>query len=255
MPRDRFDDFDNYSTELDIFLDVPFVPTDEDVVDAMLSLVNAGPEDTLYDLGSGDGRIVIAAARDRDTRSIGVEVDPSRIADAMEQAEWAGVDHLVDFIEDDIFTVDFSEATIVTLYLLQSVNMQLRPKILNQLRPGTRIVSHDFDMGDWRPDDSLSMAGANIYKWTVPAQVAGTHEWTDPAGGKYRLELRQTFQEVTGEAWLNDRVLHLESAILLGNRLDLSLRESRAASPKNFTLNFLNGRLRSVITPEQNPAG
>lgn len=224
-------------------------------MDVMLSMVNAGPEDTLYDLGSGDGRIVIAAARDRDTRSIGVEVDPSRIADAMEQAEWAGVEHLVDFIEEDIFTVDFSEATIVTLYLLQSVNMQLRPKILDQLRPGTRIVSHDFDMGDWRPDDTYSLAGANIYKWIVPARVAGTHEWTDPAGDLYRVELRQKFQEITGEARVNDKALHLEGAILQGNSLTLSLREGRDAPPKDFTLNFLNGRLRSVITPGQHPAG
>ena len=243
---DNLDDIDNYSTNPDTFLDVPFVPSDENVVQAMLDLARVGPKDVLYDLGSGDGRIVIAAAKNRNARGFGVELDPLRIADAMEYAGWARVEHLVDFIEEDIFTANISGASVVTLYLLQSVNMELRPRLLSQLRPGTRIVSHAFDMGDWKADDWLKLGGINIYKWIVPAQVAGVWEWERPDGKLYRVELRQKYQEVTGSAWLADKEIQLESANLCGNRLELELQDETAASPSCYTLTFENSTLRSV---------
>lgn len=174
MFRDLVDDLDDFSAEPDKFLDVPFVPTDERVIEAMLTLAGVGPEDVLYDLGSGEGGIVIAAARDYRARGIGIEIDPLRIADAMEYAGDAGVEHLVDFVEDDIFTADFHEATVVTLYLLESINIQLRPELLRQLRPGTRIVSHAFNMGDWKADEQVDLSGISIYKWVVPARAACT---------------------------------------------------------------------------------
>lgn len=174
MFRDLVDDLDDFSAEPDKFLDVPFVPTDERVIEAMLTLAGVGPEDVLYDLGSGEGGIVIAAARDYGARGIGIEIDPLRIADAMEYAGDAGVEHLVDFVEDDIFTADFHEATVVTLYLLESINIQLRPELLRQLRPGTRIVSHAFNMGDWKADEQVDVSGISIYKWVVPARAACT---------------------------------------------------------------------------------
>lgn len=247
MFRDLLDDIDNYSTEPDKFLDVPFVPTDENVVEAMLNLACVGPKDVLYDLGSGDGRIVIAAARDRDTRGIGVEIDPLRIADAMEYAGWSCVEYLVDFIEEDIFTVDFSEATVVTLYLLESINVQLRPRLLSELRPGTRIVSHAFDMGDWKADEWLELSGASIYKWIVPARVAGVWEWERSDGKPYRVELQQKYQKVTGSAWLADKKVHLQSATLRGGRLELKLLKDKTTSLDSFTLNFANGKLESVV--------
>ncbi len=251
MFRDLIDDdIDNYSTVPETFLDVPFVPTDETALEAMLNLARVGAKDVLYDLGSGDGRILIAAARDRNTRGIGVEIDPLRIADAMEEAGWAGVECLVDFIEEDIFTADFSEATVVTLYLLESVNLQLRPILLNQLRPGTRIVSHAFDMGDWIADDWLKRSGTNIYKWIVPAQVAGSWEWEGPDGLPYRIELQQKYQEIAGSAWRDGTKVHLENAKLCGGCLKLDLRENEMASPKSFTLNFRHGKLQSVIAGE-----
>src|SRR5690606_42133295 len=108
---------------------------------------------------------IFAAARDRDARGVGVGIDPVRIADAMEQAGWAGVERLVDFIEEDLFSVDVSPATVVSLYLLQSINEQLRPRLLSQLRPGARIVSHAFDMGDWKADGRIKVGDAHIYKW------------------------------------------------------------------------------------------
>lgn len=246
MFSDSIYEIDNYSTNPEKFLDVPFVPTDEDAVEAMLNLADVGPKDVLYDLGSGDGRILIAAAKDRDTRGVGVDIDPLRIADAMEYAGWSGVEYLVDFIEDDLFTVDFSEATVVTLYLLQSINVQLRPRLLSQLRPGTRIVSHAFDMGDWKADERFTLSGVNIYKWIVPAQVAGAWEWERSDGKLYRVELQQKYQEVTGRAFLDGKEVSLKSAALCGGSLALDLRAEGTNSLSRFTLNFFNNKLQSI---------
>lgn len=130
----------------------PFVPTPNDVVSRMLTLAGVTEDDVVYDLGCGDGRIVIAAARDFGARGVGVDIDPQRIAEANANAEQAGVQHLVEFIEQDAMTVDVSDATVVTLYLLSSSNARLRPILTRQLPPGARIVSHAFSMGDWDPD-------------------------------------------------------------------------------------------------------
>ncbi len=246
MFKDFVEDIDNYSTQPETFLDVPFVPTDENVVEAMLNLANVGPEDVLYDLGSGDGRILISAARDRNARGIGIELDPLRIADAMEEAGWAGVECLVDFIEEDIFEADFREATVVTLYLLQSVNVQLRPHLLRQLRPGARIVSHAFNMGDWKADDWIKLDGMNIFKWIVPAQVSGIWEWNDDEGRSCRVELQQKYQEVTGIAWLNGVKAPLEKAILCGERLEVRIRDGCTNITSNSILIFKNKKINSV---------
>jgi ribosomal protein L11 methylase PrmA len=130
----------------------PFVPTPDDVVERMLTLAGVTENDVVYDLGCGDGRIVIAAARDFGARGVGVDIDPQRIAEANANAEQAGVQHLVEFVEQDAMQVDVSEATVVTLYLLSSSNARLKPILTRQLRPGARIVSHAFSMGDWDPD-------------------------------------------------------------------------------------------------------
>ncbi|HUG76415.1 MAG TPA: class I SAM-dependent methyltransferase, partial [Burkholderiales bacterium] len=130
--------------------DVPFVPTDQKVVEKMLELARVGPRDIVYDLGSGDGRIVIAAAK-KGARGVGVDIDPQRIEEARENARAAGVEDRVRFVQGDLFKADIGDATVVTLYLLSTVNQRLRPKLLAELRPGTRIVSHAFDMGDWHP--------------------------------------------------------------------------------------------------------
>lgn len=245
MFKNFIDEIDNYSDLTETFLDVPFVPTDENVVKAMLNLANVGPDDVFYDLGSGDGRLLIAAARDRNTRGIGIELDPLRIADAMEEAGWAGVEYLVDFVEEDIFEADFSEATVVALYLLQSVNVQLRPQLLRQLRPGARIVSHAFNMGDWKADDWIKLDGINIFKWIVPAQVSGVWEWKDGEGRSCRVELQQKYQEVTGSAWLDDVEASLESA-LCGARLEINILESENNIISRSLLEFENERILSV---------
>lgn len=150
-------------------LDVPYVPTKQTVVNAMLELANVSPGDIHYDLGCGDGRIVISAAQ-KGALATGVDIDPQRIKEANENAKIAGVSDQVTFIEGNLFDLDFSEATVLTLYLLPSVNLKLRPKILSELKPGTRIVSHAFDMGDWEPEKKIVVDGSTIYFWTVPGK-------------------------------------------------------------------------------------
>jgi SAM-dependent methyltransferase len=152
-------------------LDVPFVPTPMPVVDAMLDMAKVGKNDLLYDLGSGDGRIVIRAAQRFGCRGVGVDLNPERVREAKAAAKKAGpqIESLVRFEEGDVFTFDFSPATVVTMYLLPSVNVKLRPRILKELKPGTRIVSHDFDMGDWKAEDVRKLANSTVYRWTVMA--------------------------------------------------------------------------------------
>lgn len=147
--------------------DVIFVPTREVVVDAMLDAANVGPNDVVYDLGCGDGRIVIAAAK-RGARGVGIDIDPQRIAEAKENAMKAGVADRVEFRQEDLFEADIRSASVVTLYLLPSLNLKLRPRLQEQLMPGTRIVSHDFDMGDWQADKVIPVDGKTVYLWTLP---------------------------------------------------------------------------------------
>jgi SAM-dependent methyltransferase len=156
--------------------DVPFVPTTDEAVQAMLKLAGVKKTDVVYDLGCGDGRIVIAAARDFGARGVGIDIDPQRIAEAKENARKAGVEKLVRFEENDLFEADIHEATVVTLFLLSSVNLKLRPKLLKDLKPGTRIVSNTFDMGDWNPEVELTVGDPEqgpslshrLFLWTVP---------------------------------------------------------------------------------------
>jgi len=147
---------------------VPYVATPDTVVEEMLELAEVNSNDVVYDLGSGDGRIVIAAARRFGARGVGIEIDPERVREAMENASQAGVEHLVRFIEGDFFAADIHEATVVTLYLLPEVNRQLLPKLLRELRPGTRIVSHNYDFGDWTPEKTLGASRGTLYYWRIP---------------------------------------------------------------------------------------
>jgi ribosomal protein L11 methylase PrmA len=148
--------------------DVIFVPTPQEVVEDMLRLANVRKGDVLYDLGSGDGRIAITAAKKYGVKATGIDIDPERIREATANAKKAGVSNLVQFRQEDLFQADFRDATIVTLYLLPDLNVKLRPKLWNELKPGTRIVSHQFDMGKWKPEKTLESEGRTIYFWTVP---------------------------------------------------------------------------------------
>jgi SAM-dependent methyltransferase len=161
--------------------DVPYVPTTEPAVEAMLKLAGVTSSDTVYDLGCGDGRIVVTAARKYGAHGVGIDINPVRIAEARENAKKNNVEHLVRFEEKDLFEADIKDATVVTLFLLSSVNLKLRPKLLADLKPGTRIVSNTFDMGDWKPDKEFTLDDNNgedsylshrFYLWTVPAKAS-----------------------------------------------------------------------------------
>jgi precorrin-6B methylase 2 len=158
--------------------DVPYVPTTEEAVRAMLKLAEVKKADIVYDLGCGDGRIVIAAAKTYGAHGVGIDIDPDRIQEARDNAKKAGVENLVRFEENDLFQANFREATVVTLFLLPSINLKLRPKLLQDLKPGTRVVSNTFDMGTWRPEKEQSLPGADddeigslshkFFLWKIP---------------------------------------------------------------------------------------
>lgn len=192
-------------------LDTPYVPTPRNVVKRMLELAKVKPGETVIDLGSGDGRIMIAAAQEYGARGFGVELDPTLVQSSNEEAKRVGVADRVKFLQQDLFVTDFREADVLTLYLLPDVNMALRPKILSELRPGTRVVSHDFDMGLWRPDVRETVPApdktvgarkeSTLYLWIVPAKVEGAWDLDIHLGGKtrtYPLTLSQQFQVVSG---------------------------------------------------------
>lgn len=153
--------------------DVIYVPTQPQVVEAMLKLAKVGKGEVVYDLGCGDGRIVVAAARDFGATGVGIDIDPQRIAEANENVKTNKVQDKVKILQQDLFETDFSKANVVTLYLLQSLNEKLKPKLLKELKPGSRIVSHAFSMGaDWPPEQTQEVGGTTIYLWTIPKKAA-----------------------------------------------------------------------------------
>ena len=154
--------------------DIGYIPTSQEIVGAMLTLAGVTEDDILYDLGSGDGRIAIAAAQQFGTRGVGIDIDPERIREANENAQTAGVSDRVEFRQQDLFESDFSDATVVILYLLPHLNLRLRPELFRQLKPGTRVVSHDFDMGDWKPELVIQIQmpeESTLYYWVIPDKI------------------------------------------------------------------------------------
>jgi hypothetical protein len=209
--------------------DVPYVGTPPETVERMLALAGVGPNDYVIDLGSGDGRIVIAAAKRFGARGLGVEISPVRVRESRRNAEAAGVAHLVEFREQNLFETDLSRATVLTMYLLNSVNLELRPRILEQLKPGTRVVSHAYAMGAWVPDHRSKGGGAflDVYGWIVPARVAGDWDLRLPLSRTweraYRIELVQDFQRVAGFARADGRTVVLDGVRLEGERIEFRL--------------------------------
>lgn len=206
-------------------LDVPFVRAHDRVVDMMLDTAGVTADDVLYDLGCGDGRIVITAALRRGARGVGVDLDPLRVAESRENARRTGVTARVRFLEQDLFATDVREATVVALYLLPEVNLKLRPKLLAELRPGARVVSHQYDMGEWRPDRAVEMGGLTVHLWVIPARADG--RWTVRVEGagppqQGELTLAQQFQEVSGSARLDGAEVRLEDVALRGAALSFT---------------------------------
>lgn len=205
-------------------LDVPYVPTPDNVVERMLDLTDVKSSDYVIDLGSGDGRIVIAAAK-RGASGHGIDLDPERVAEARENASREGVDDQIMFMEENIFDTDFSEASVITMYLLPSVNKKLRPELIDKLQPGTQVVSHSFDMGSWKADKKVVVKNNgrshDIYYWVIPAQAEGTWSWSYN-GNDFNLKINQRFQEISVKLTdSNDTFFDIHKAELKGKRLTI----------------------------------
>ena len=214
----------------ELHLDVPYVPTRPEVVAKMLQMAHVGKDDVLYDLGCGDGRIVVTAAKLYGTHGTGVDINPERIKESRENAAREGVTPLVTFLQQDLFQTDIREATVVTLYLLSSVNLRLRPILFEQLRPGTRVVSHDFAMDTWKSDESAVVEtdsmSHDVYLWVIPANISGSWGWTWPEGGRLdacRFDFDQHFQRVTGRLDVAGADLPLLDLTVSGDQVGFSV--------------------------------
>lgn len=224
--------------------DVAWLPTPEKVVDSMLRLAEVGPGDVLYDLGSGDGRTaIVAAARFGVREARGVEIRAQLLLRSREQARRAGVEGRVSFVDEDLFGTELAGATVVTLYLLPRLNLKLRPRLLGELRPGTRVVSHNFGMGDWDPDRTLttrdifggidaSRVEHRLHLWIVPADTGGTWLLTGPDGDGFGLEIVQRLQKVHGVLSFDGGRFPLRKAKLRGDTLSFAVRGVPGLRPK-----------------------
>jgi SAM-dependent methyltransferase len=236
---------------------VPYIQSPTGIVDAMLAIAGVGPQDYVVDLGSGDGRIVIAAAKRYGARGLGIEYDSALVTESRANAVREGVSDRVAFLHQNIFDADFSDATVVTMYLLPEVNLQLRPRLLFELRPGTRVVSHDYDMGDWEPERQLflkapeKVVGArkesSVYLWIVPARIAGYWRGTlaGPQGEEpVLIDIQQRFQNASATMWL-PRWYMAGDGRIRGETVSLSLRRVGllGPGPLHFTLRVAEGRI------------
>jgi SAM-dependent methyltransferase len=238
--------------------DVHFVATPQAVVLEMLKVAKVTSQDVVYDLGCGDGRTVITAAKLFGARGVGVDIDPERIKESTENAVKAGVTDRVRFVLGDLFTMDMSEATVVFLYLLPDLNEQLKPKLLRELKPGSRVISHEFDMGSWKPDDSGLVRNVEIYYspkdpskkdtlfyyWVVPADASGSWRFSLPASrGKrnYTLRVVQQYQELSGSVNAGGWEVPIDDAGLTGDQLSFTLKED--IDGKRHVIRF-DGRIR-----------
>ena len=232
--------------------DVIWVPTPPELVEKMLQMARITPNDFVIDLGSGDGRIAIAAAKKFGARSMGVEYNPDMVALSNREAQRQGVADKVKFVKADIFETDFSQATIITMYLLPDLNLKLQPKILDQ-KPGTRVVSHQFNMGEWQPDETANIDNRLAHLWIVPAKAGGS--WSLRIEGSARerpLSLRQSFQMLTGQLNGATGALALSDAKLRGDQISFTVMEG--AARRDFSGRVqgttMGGTVRSTGSPD-----
>ncbi len=237
--------------------DVIWVPTPEPIVERMLQMAQVGPNDFVVDLGSGDGRTVIAAAKDYRADSLGVEFNPDMVALSRRNAAQAGVANKAKFIEGDIFVVDFSQATVVTMYLLPDLNLRLQPKLL-EVKPGTRLASHQFTMGEWQSDETSYFDGRSAYFWVVPAKVEGNWRLsyrTQAGRTEQKLNLTQKFQMVEGGIVTPDsRRLGLRDVWLRGDRFNFTLVDDRGVL-REFSGRVLDGTIEGSVKVAGKPGG
>jgi SAM-dependent methyltransferase len=201
---------------------IPYVPTPSHLVDRMLELAEIGKDDLVLDMGSGDGRIVITAAQRYGSRGRGVEIDPKLVEEAKENARKAGVAERTEFVAEDMFVTRIEDATVMTLYVLTASNLELRPRILKEMRPGSRVVSHQFSMGAWLADKHESLGNVELYMWFVPAPVGGTWRVEDDKR-EFTISIQQEFQEISSTATIGRLSLPLRQARLRGNEIDFAI--------------------------------
>ena len=206
-------------------LDVPYVPTPPEIVDRMLEMASVRGDDFVIDLGSGDGRIAIAAAK-RGARALGIDIDPERVLEAQDNARKAKVQDKATFRRQNLFDTKIGDATVLTMYLLTKVNLDLRPRILEELKPGTRVVSHSFDMGNWKPDIHAEIEHRQVFMWIVPAKAAG--RWQGWAGAEsFGLDLQQEYQHLKGSVEIGGRTVAVREGWLRGAEMHLILSDGR----------------------------
>jgi precorrin-6B methylase 2 len=236
--------------------DVVWVPTPDEVVERMLNMAQTKPEDYVIDLGAGDGKIAIAAAKKFGARSTGIEYNPDMAALAQRSAQAAGVGGKAQIVQGDIFTTDFTQATVLTMYLLPSLNMKLRPQIL-AMRPGTRVVTHAFNMEDWEPDETSDVDGRRVYLWVVPASVAG--RWAmelSGAGGSDKLSLNfdQRYQKIEGVAYLGSTLAGLREPRLSGFRIGFAYVDNHGVR-RDFTGRVTGGTMEGSFRTDGGAEG
>jgi hypothetical protein len=224
--------------------DVIWVPTPQSLVDRMLQMAGTKPTDFVIDLGAGDGRTVITAAKKFGAKALGIEYNPDMVELAKRNAEKEGVAGQAQFIRADIFQTDFTQATVLTLYLLPSLNVKLRPTILN-MKPGTRVVSHAFTMDDWQADQVDSSEGRTAYMWIVPAKAGGTWRVEVAGGPRYEATFIQQYQNIGGSAKADGKPVQLSNGKLRGETIAFTIGEGGA--PRDFTGRVGGDRMEGTV--------
>ena len=244
----------------DDFGQTPYVPTPQNIVDKMLEVAKVGAGDYVIDLGSGDGRMVITAAKKHGARGFGVDLDRRLVTRANQLAAKAGVADRAVFYERDLYDTDLSPASVVTIYLLPEVNLMVRPKLLATLKPGTRVVSHDYNMGDWPPDQQMVLDApdkpvgrdktSKVFYWVVPGNAAGKWRWQLPLAGKpadFELFVNQNFQSITGKLLVGGNEWPLENARLQGDEVSFSAHDKAGAVRYEFAGRIYNHALTGTV--------
>jgi len=237
--------------------DVVWVPTPDEVVERMLNMAQTKPEDYVIDLGAGDGKIAITAAKKFGARALGVEYNPEMVSHAQSNARAAGVLGKAQIVHGDIFVTDFTKATVITMYLLPSLNMKLRPQIL-AMRPGTRVVAHAFNMEDWEPDETSDVDGRRAFLWIVPANVNGRWALELSGGGgsseKLSLNLDQKFQKIEGVAYLGPVQAGLREPRLSGFRINFAYVDNKSVR-RDFTGRVTGNSMEGSFRTESGQEG